>query len=105
MSCTGCGTRENCSSWPGGISTGRLPSSEPDALGVAYRAPVAIVCCVSALVVHDLTDEIPKAVQVAVDARSKHQLRSRIHRGVYADPLVDTEGIAPFGRFVPFSAL
>lgn len=35
-------------------------------LAVAYRAPVAIVCCVSALVVHDLTDEIPTAVQVAV---------------------------------------
>lgn len=38
----------------------------PDLLAVAYRAPVAVVCCVSALVVHDLTDEIPAAVQIAV---------------------------------------
>lgn len=38
----------------------------PDLLAVAYRAPVAIVCCVSALVVHDLTDEIPSAIQLAV---------------------------------------
>jgi len=27
---------------------------------------VGIVCCISALVVHDLTDEIPSAVQIAV---------------------------------------
>lgn len=38
----------------------------PDLLGVAYRSPAAIVCCVSALVVHDLTDELPRAVQIAV---------------------------------------
>lgn len=38
----------------------------PDLLAVAYRAPIAVVCCVSALVVHDLTDEIPSAVQIAV---------------------------------------
>ena len=38
----------------------------PDLLAVAYRSPVAVVCCVSALVVHDLTDEIPAAVQIAV---------------------------------------
>lgn len=40
--------------------------SWPDLLAVAYRAPNAIVCCVSALVVHDLTDEIPIAVQLAL---------------------------------------
>lgn len=38
----------------------------PDLLAVAHRTPTAIVCCVSALVVHDLTDEIPRAVQIAV---------------------------------------
>src|SRR6266496_2747790 len=37
-----------------------------DLLAVSYRAPIAIVCCVSALVVHDLTDEIPTSVQFAV---------------------------------------
>lgn len=40
--------------------------SWPDLLAVATRAPKAIVCCVSALVVHDLTDELPRAVQIAV---------------------------------------
>jgi predicted transcriptional regulator of viral defense system len=43
----------------------------PDLLAVAHRAPVAVVCCVSALVVHDLTDEIPAAVQIAVPRRSR----------------------------------
>lgn len=38
----------------------------PDLLAVAYRFPASIVCCVSALVVHDLTDEIPCTVQIAV---------------------------------------
>jgi predicted transcriptional regulator of viral defense system len=37
-----------------------------DLLAIAYRAPISIVCCVYALVVHDLTDEIPTAVQIAV---------------------------------------
>jgi predicted transcriptional regulator of viral defense system len=37
-----------------------------DLLAVAYRAPIGIVCCISALAVHDLTDEIPSAVQIAV---------------------------------------
>lgn len=42
------------------------PASYPDLLAVAHRAPRAIVCCVSAAAVHDLTDEIPGAVQIAV---------------------------------------
>lgn len=42
------------------------PASMPDFLAVAYRAPTAIICCVSALVVHDLTDEMPRAIQIAV---------------------------------------
>ncbi|HKN95479.1 MAG TPA: type IV toxin-antitoxin system AbiEi family antitoxin domain-containing protein [Pseudonocardiaceae bacterium] len=40
--------------------------SWPDLLAVGTRIPRGIVCCVSALVVHGLTDEIPGAVQVAV---------------------------------------
>ena len=44
--------------------------SWPDLLVVAYRAPRAIVCCVSAAAVHGLTDELPGAVQIAVAARS-----------------------------------
>ncbi|MFS8101318.1 type IV toxin-antitoxin system AbiEi family antitoxin domain-containing protein [Lentzea alba] len=38
----------------------------PDLLAVSRRVPVAIVCCVSAAAVYDLTDEIPIAVQFAV---------------------------------------
>jgi hypothetical protein len=42
------------------------PASWPDLLAVAYRSPRAIVCCVSAAMVHDLTDELPPKVQIAV---------------------------------------
>ncbi|SDZ15247.1 Transcriptional regulator, AbiEi antitoxin, Type IV TA system [Amycolatopsis xylanica] len=38
----------------------------PDLLAVAHRSPIGITCCVSALSVHDLTDEIPAAAQFAV---------------------------------------
>lgn len=47
------------------------PASYPDLLAVAYRAPHAIVCCVSAAAVHDLTDQLPAAVQIAVPTRSR----------------------------------
>jgi hypothetical protein len=46
----------------------------PDLLAVGTRVPSGIICCVSALVVHELTDEIPVAVQVAV-ARSRRPPR------------------------------
>lgn len=46
------------------------PASYPDALAVAYRSPRAIVCCVSAATVHELTDEMPPSVQIAVPKRS-----------------------------------
>ncbi|HEX7302430.1 type IV toxin-antitoxin system AbiEi family antitoxin domain-containing protein [Lentzea sp.] len=38
----------------------------PDLLAVSMRVPSAVVCCVSAAEVHDLTDEIPREVQIAV---------------------------------------
>jgi hypothetical protein len=38
----------------------------PDLLAVALRAPRAVVCGLSAAVVHDLTDELVPGVQVAV---------------------------------------
>ncbi|MCK9247411.1 MAG: hypothetical protein M0P31_00290 [Solirubrobacteraceae bacterium] len=41
-------------------------ASWPDLLAVAHRAPRAIVCGVSAAAVHDLTDELPAMVQIAV---------------------------------------
>jgi predicted transcriptional regulator of viral defense system len=46
-------------------------ASYPDFLAVAHRAPRAVICCVSAAAVHDLTDDLPAAVQVAIPARSR----------------------------------
>lgn len=46
------------------------PASYPDALAVAYRAPRAILCCVSAAATHGLTDEMPVALQIAVPKHS-----------------------------------
>jgi predicted transcriptional regulator of viral defense system len=40
-------------------------------LGVAVRVPVAVVCLVSAASVHDLTDQIPSRVQIAVPRTSR----------------------------------
>ena len=39
-------------------------------IAVAHRVPRAIVCCISAAVIHDLTDEMPASVQIAVTKRS-----------------------------------
>jgi predicted transcriptional regulator of viral defense system len=47
------------------------PASFPDLLAVAYRNTKAIVCLLSAAAVHDLTDEIPPAVQIAVPRSSR----------------------------------
>jgi predicted transcriptional regulator of viral defense system len=38
----------------------------PDLIGVQQRTPIAVTCCVSAAMVHDLTDELPGKVQFAV---------------------------------------
>jgi len=46
------------------------PASYPDMIAVTHRSPRAILCCVSAAVIHDLTDEMPTAVQIAVPKRS-----------------------------------
>ena len=46
-------------------------ASYPDLLAVAYRAPRAIVCCMSAAAVHDLTDELPPAVHIAVPTHDR----------------------------------
>ncbi|MFT4103401.1 MAG: hypothetical protein QM674_20700 [Burkholderiaceae bacterium] len=46
------------------------PASYPDALAVSYRSSRAILCCVSAAAVHELTDEMPPAMQIAVPKRS-----------------------------------
>lgn len=47
------------------------PASYPDLLAVAYRSPLAIVCCRTAAAIHELSDEIPPVVQIAVPTRSR----------------------------------
>jgi predicted transcriptional regulator of viral defense system len=51
-----------------------LPLTEPDLLAVATRMPRAVVCLVSALHLHGLTQEIPRAVHVALP-RGVHPAR------------------------------
>jgi predicted transcriptional regulator of viral defense system len=46
----------------------------PDLLAVACRAPIGVICAVSAAAAHDLTDELPPRVQVAVP-RGHHRPR------------------------------
>jgi hypothetical protein len=47
-------------------STEAPAATFPDLLAVAYRAPIGVICAVSAAAAYDLTDEIPQRVQVAV---------------------------------------
>lgn len=47
------------------------PASFPDLLAVAYRSSGAIVCLLSAAAVHDLTDQIPATVRIAVPRSSR----------------------------------
>jgi predicted transcriptional regulator of viral defense system len=42
----------------------------PDLLAVAHRAPMAVACLLTAASIHDLTDDIPPAVQIAVPRSS-----------------------------------
>ena len=47
------------------------PASYPDLLAVAHRSTIAIVCCRTAAAIHELSDELPPAVQIAVPARHR----------------------------------
>lgn len=47
------------------------PATYPDLLAVAYRSPIAVVCCRSAAAVHELSDELPTSVQIAVPNRQR----------------------------------
>lgn len=51
----------------------QLPDTEPDThtalVEIAKRAPKAVICLVSALSFHGLTDQIPRKVWVAIGAR------------------------------------
>lgn len=54
-------------------------ASEPDLLAVAYRSPVAIVCCRSAAAVHELSDELPPRCRSPCPRGTAHR-GSPIHR-------------------------
>ncbi len=51
-----------------------LPLTEPDLVAVATRMPRAVLCLVTALHLHGLTQEIPRAVHVALP-RGVHPAR------------------------------
>jgi predicted transcriptional regulator of viral defense system len=51
-----------------------LPLTEPDLIAVAARMPRAVLCCVTALHLHGLTQEIPRAVHVMLP-RGAHPAR------------------------------
>ncbi|PZF82584.1 type IV toxin-antitoxin system AbiEi family antitoxin domain-containing protein [Jiangella anatolica] len=50
---------------------GAPAATYPDFLAISYRAPRAVICCVSAAAAYDLTDELPGAVQFAVPSRDR----------------------------------
>ncbi len=47
------------------------PLAEPDLVAVATRCPRAVICLLSALAFHDLTDAIPHAVAIALPAGTR----------------------------------
>lgn len=49
-------------------------TAQLDLLAVAARVPIAVVCLESALVLHELTDEVPQEIQIAIP-RGKHAPR------------------------------
>jgi predicted transcriptional regulator of viral defense system len=53
---------------------GLPPLSDPDLVIVAKRIPSAVICLISALAIHELTSQIPHAVQIALrpGARTPH---------------------------------
>jgi predicted transcriptional regulator of viral defense system len=51
---------------PGVFRLSALPLAEPDLIAVAVRMPKAVLCTITALHLHGLTLEIPRAVHVAL---------------------------------------
>ena len=47
------------------------PLSDPDLVTVALRVPRAIVCLISALAFHELTEQVPHEVQIALPRDTK----------------------------------
>lgn len=51
---------------PGVFRLAELPLVEPDLIAVAVRTPKAVLCTITALHLHGLTLEIPRAVHIAL---------------------------------------
>ncbi len=49
-----------------------LPLSNPDLVIVARKFPQAVICLISALAFHELTTQVPHAVDVALPSRVEH---------------------------------
>jgi predicted transcriptional regulator of viral defense system len=47
------------------------PASYPDLLAIGVRVPRAIICCLSAAAIYELTDEVPATVQIAIPNRAR----------------------------------
>jgi predicted transcriptional regulator of viral defense system len=47
------------------------PISNPDLVTVALRFPKSVVCLISALSLHEITTQIPRAVSIAVSRKSR----------------------------------
>lgn len=56
--------------------TDLAPLGEPDLVAVARRIPEAVVCLVSALVVHRLTTQIPHEIQIALPRSAYRPVQS-----------------------------
>ncbi len=48
------------------------PLSNPDLVIVARKFPHAVICLVSALAFHELTTQVPHAIDVALPSRAEH---------------------------------
>jgi predicted transcriptional regulator of viral defense system len=57
--------------------TDLAPLGEPDLIAVARRIPDAVVCLVSALVVHRLTTQVPHEVQIALPRSAYRPVQGR----------------------------
>src|ERR1044072_8282170 len=67
----------------GGFRRADAPAAAyPDLLAISLRAPRAVVCLLSAAAVHDLTDEIPMDVQIAVPRPTWAPRLAHPHSGV-----------------------
>lgn len=63
-----------------------------DLLEVALRTPAATICLTSALARHELTDEIPSTLDLALPRRTRHPARPVVARWHSFDPATFTIG-------------